>query len=161
MSYQLKYDNESVFENDFVNFLQERCGWKGGVLEYKTEQDLIQNWANILYNNNREVDRLGNYPLTDGEMRQILDQIKSHRTPFNLSSFINGKSVSIIRDNENDMAHLGKPISLRIYDRQEIAGGKSCYQIARQPKFAAKKDLFPSRRGDIMLLINGMPLFHI
>ena len=161
MSYQLKYDSESAFENDFVNFLQERCGWKGGVLEYKTEQELIQNWANILYNNNREIDRLGNYPLTDGEMRQILDQIKSHRTPFNLSSFINGKSVSIIRDNENDKEHLGKPVSLRIYDRQEIAGGKSCYQIARQPKFAAKKDLFPSRRGDIMLLINGMPLFHI
>ena len=32
MGYQLKYDNESVFEQDFVNFLQERCGWKGGVL---------------------------------------------------------------------------------------------------------------------------------
>lgn len=161
MSYQLKYDNESVFEQDFVNFLQERCGWKGGVLEYKTERELIQNWANILYNNNREADRLGNYPLTDGEMRQILNQIKNHRTPFNLSSFINGKSISIIRDNPCDKEHLGKTISLKIYDRQEIAGGKSCYQIARQPKFDAKKELFPERRGDVMLLINGMPLFHI
>lgn len=161
MGYQLKYDNESVFEQDFVNFLQDRCGWKGGILEYKTEQDLIQNWANILYNNNRETDRLGNYPLTDGEMRQILDQIKSHRTPFNLSSFVNGKSVSIIRDNPSDKAHLGKTVSLKIYDRQEVAGGKSCYQIVRQPKFSAKKDLFPERRGDVMLLINGMPLFHV
>lgn len=161
MGYQLKYDNEKLFEQDFVIFLQERCGWKGGVLEYKTEQELIQNWANILYNNNREEDRLGNYPLTDGEMRQILDQIKNHRTPFNLSSFINGKSISIIRDNPCDKAHLGKTVSLKIYDRQEIAGGKSCYQIARQPSFDAKKDLFPDRRGDVMLLINGMPLFHI
>ena len=161
MGYQLKYDNESVFEQDFVNFLQERCGWKGGVLEYKTEQELIQNWANILYNNNREADRLGNYPLTDCEMRQILDQIKNHRTPFNLSSFINGKSISIIRDNPQDKAHLGKTVSLKIYDRQEVAGGKSCYQIARQPKLSARRDLFPERRGDVMLLINGMPLFHV
>lgn len=161
MSYQLMYDDETAFEKDLVNFLQERCGWRGGVLEYKSEQELIQNWADILYNNNRDEDRLGNFPLTDGEMRQILDQIKSHRTPFNLNRFINGKSVSIIRDNPNDTAHLGKTVSLKIYDRQEIAGGKSCYQIARQPRFAASRDLFPERRGDVMLLINGMPLFHI
>lgn len=161
MSYQLMYDDETAFEKDLVNFLQERCGWRGGVLEYKSEQELIQNWADILYNNNRDEDRLGNFPLTDGEMRQILDQIKSHRTPFNLNRFINGKSVSIIRDNPNDTAHLGKTVSLKIYDRQEIAGGKSCYQIARQPRFAASRDLFPKRRGDVMLLINGMPLFHI
>lgn len=161
MGYQLKYDNESAFEKDFVNFLQERCGWRGGVLEYKTEQELIRNWANILYNNNREVDRLGNFPLTDSEMRQILDQIKTHHTPFNLNSFINGKSVSIIRDNPDDTAHLGKTVSLKIYDRQEVAGGKSCYQIARQIRFDASKDLFPKRRGDVMLLINGMPLFHV
>ena len=77
MSYQLMYDDESAFEKDFVNFLQERCGWRGGVLEYKSEKELIQNWADILYNNNRDADRLGNFPLTDGEMRQILDQIKS------------------------------------------------------------------------------------
>lgn len=161
MSYKTSYDNETEFEKDFVKYLEEFCGWKGGVLCYPTEQELVNNWANILYNNNRDIDRLGNYPLTSGEMKQILDQIKTHRTPFNLSGFVNGKSVSIVRDNPQDRLHLGKTVSLKIYDRQEVAGGKSCYQIARQPKFAARQDLFPERRGDIMLLINGMPLFHI
>lgn len=161
MSYKLSYNDERDFEIDFVKYLEECCGWKGGVLCYPTEQDLIRNWANILYNNNRDIDRLGNYPLTDGEMKQILDQIKTQRTPFKLNSFVNGKSVSIVRDNPEDKVHLGKTISLKIYDRQEVAGGKSCYQIVRQPKFEAKKDLFPERRGDVMLLINGMPLFHI
>ena len=56
--------------------------------------------------------------------------------------------------------HLGKKVSLKIYDRQEICAGQSRYQIVEQPKFAPK-GIYPSRRGDIMLLINGMPVFHI
>ena len=35
------------------------------------------------------------------------------------------------------------------------------YQIAQQPKFNAADRVFPKRRGDIMLLINGMPVIHI
>ena len=102
MGYKLSYNDELDFESDFVKYLVECCGWKGGVICYPTEQDLIKNWANILYNNNRDIDRLGNYPLTDGEMKQILDQIKMQRTPFKLNSFVNGKSVSIVRDNPQD-----------------------------------------------------------
>lgn len=161
MEYKLSYKSETEFEKHFVGYLEECCGWKGGVICYPTESDLIKNWADILFNNNRDIDRLGNYPLTDGEMGQILDQIKSHRTPFNLNGFVNGKSVSIVRDNPQDTIHFGKTVSLKIYDRHEVACGKSCYQIVRQPKFEAKRYLFPERRGDIMLLINGMPLFHI
>ena len=54
-----------------------------------------------------------------------------------------------------------KEISLKIYDRQEIAAGQSRYQIAEQPIFNKKSSILNDRRGDIMLLINGMPLFHI
>ena len=48
-----------------------------------------------------------------------------------------------------------------IYDRKEIAGGKSTYQIAQQPVYPAKNKMLNSRRGDLVLLINGMPLIHI
>lgn len=161
MGYRSSYNDELEFEKDFVRYLQECCGWKGGAICYPTEQDLIDNWAKILYSNNRDKDRLGDFPLTAGEMKQILDQVQAQRTPFNLNSFVNGKSVSIIRDNQQDKDHVGKTVSLKIYDRQEVAGGKSCYQVVRQPKFGAKQDLFHERRGDVLLLINGMPLFHI
>lgn len=57
--------------------------------------------------------------------------------------------------------HLGKEISLKIYDRREIAAGQSRYQIARQPKFKSKSKILGDRRGDLMLLINGMPVFHL
>lgn len=100
------------------------------------------------------------FPLTDGEMQQILDQITRLRTPLKLNGFINGKTVAIKRNNPADELHFGKEVSLKIYDRQEIAAGQSRYQIAQQPVFKARSSVLPNRRGDFMLLINGMPLIH-
>lgn len=154
------FDKECDFEDSLIALLKD-YGWEKDVICYPTEEDLLKNWANILYNNNRGRDKLGDYPLTDGEMKQIVEQITVLRTPYALNTFINGKTVAIKRDNVNDVAHFGKEVSLHIYDRHEIAGGRSRYQIVRQPKFKASKNLFPPRRGDIMLLINGMPVFHI
>ncbi len=156
-----KYDDELQFERDLISLLSEHKGWKGEILKYKTEKDLIKNWADILYRNNRTTDRLGDYPLTEGEMNQILTQINTLRTPFLLNSFINGKVIQIERDNQDDITHFGKTISLKIYDRDEIAGGQSVYQIAEQPVFSKKSPYLPNRRGDFMLLINGMPLIHV
>ena len=94
-------------------------------------------------------------------MQQIIEQIEALKTPLKLNGFINGKSVSVVRDNPDDTLHLGKEVSLKIYDRREIAGGDSCYQIAQQPKFPTKSKILNDRRGDLMLLINGMPVIHI
>ena len=94
-------------------------------------------------------------------MDQIIDQIKTLRTPLKLNGFINGKTVSIKRDNPDDKMHFGKEISLKIYDRNEIAAGSSRYQIAQQPVYKAKNLLANDRRGDLTLLINGMPVIHI
>ena len=78
-----------------------------------------------------------------------------------LNGFINGKTVSITRDNPDDPFHFGKEVSLKIYDRREIAAGQSRYQIAQQPKYKSKSKILNDRRGDLMLLINGMPVFHL
>lgn len=160
LNYTTTFDKEEDFENAFITLLKS-CGWEKEVIKYPTEADLIKNWANILYNNNRDKDKLGDYPLTDTEMAQIIEQITTLRTPFSLNSFINGGTVAVKRDNPDDKLHLGKEVSLHIYDRHEIAGGKSRYQIVEQPKFAVPSSIFPTRRGDVMLLINGMPVFHI
>ena len=154
------YNDELKFESDLVKALQEN-GWTDGVLKNPTEKDLLDNWAKILFENNRQKDRLSDYPLTDTEIQQILDKINELKYPIKLNSFINGRTIGIIRDNPNDLLHKGKEISLKIYDRQEIAAGQSRYQIAEQPIFNKKSPILNDRRGDIMLLINGMPLFHI
>ena len=156
----MAFTKEADFEEAVVKLLIER-GWKDGVLKNYTEQQLIQNWANILFENNRGIDRLNDYPLTDGEMQQIMEQVMNAKTPMKLNKFINGKSVLIKRDNPDDKLNFGKEVSLKIYDRLEIAAGLSRYQIAEQPKFPTKSKILNDRRGDLMLLINGMPVIHM
>jgi len=155
----MTYETEKEFEIAVIAQLIEG-GWKSEVIRFPTEEELIQNWANILFENNRGRDQLNGCPLTRGEMDQIIEQIIALRTPVKLNDFINGKSVSIRRDNPDDQEHFGLEVSLKIYDRQEIANGQSRYQIVQQPKFKTRAVL-NDRRGDLMLLINGMPVIHM
>ena len=156
----MTFTNEAAFETALINELKNK-GWENEVLKNPTEADLLQNWAAILFQNNRDIDRLNDVPLSDSEMQQIVEQITELKTPLKLNGFINGKTVAITRDNPNDPLHLGKEISLKIYDRQEIAAGQSRYQIVQQPRFAKTSHILNDRRGDVMLLINGMPVIHL
>lgn len=154
------FNKEADFEAALIKILSEK-GWEKNVLKNYSEEDLLRNWADILFENNRDIDRLNDYPLTDGEMQQILEQVVTLKTPVKLNGFINGKSVTITRDNPDDKVHFGKEVSLKIYDRREIAAGQSRYQIVQQPKFRTGSDILNNRRGDLLLLINGMPVIHI
>ncbi|CAE1142139.1 type I restriction endonuclease subunit R [Serratia sp. Tan611] len=154
------FKTEAQFEQAFIEILTKK-GWEPEILKNKTEADLLQNWASILFENNRQRDRLNDIPLTDTEMQQIIEQIKELKTPLKLNGLINGKTVAIKRDNPADTLHMGKEVSLKIYDRQEIAAGQSRYQIVQQPKFERGSPLRNDRRGDVLLLINGMPVIHV
>lgn len=157
---KMTYDDELKFEADVVRKLTEH-GWSKNILKNKDEKALIDNWADILYNNNKGIDRLNNQPLTEGEKAQLIEQIKRLKTPFMLNKLVNGKTIYIKRDNENDKLHYGKEVPLNIYDRNQIAGGTSVYQICEQPIFHSRNPMLNDRRGDVLLLINGMPLIHI
>lgn len=152
------FNKESDFEKALIEMLQTK-GWEKTVLNHPSEEDLITNWQAHLDKTNRHIDKL-DVPLIRAEMSQILEQVQALKTPYALNEFINGKTVAIKRENP-DSRHFGKEISLDIFDRAEISAGKSRYQIARQPRFAPRSDLYPQQRGDLMLLINGMPMFHI
>jgi len=120
----LTFTTEAEFEEALIHALSQK-GWESEVIKYPTEEDLLKNWANLLFQNNNTIDRLNDCPLTDTEMQQIIEQITALRTPLKLNGFINGKTISIKRDNPHDIAHLGKEITLKIYDRREIAAGQS------------------------------------
>ena len=135
-------------------------GWNE-VIKNPTEEELVQNWANILYDNNRGIDKLGDYPLTPSEMQQVIDQVNMCDSPYAVNKLINGQQISIKRDNEADQNNYGKEVYLKIFDPKEISAGQSRYQIARQPKFKTKEAMTGDRRGDLMLLINGMPVVHV
>jgi type I restriction enzyme R subunit len=155
------FSKESDFEAAVIHELRQRGWGEADVIKNASEAELLANWKQILFENNREKDRLNEVKLTDSEMQQIMEQITALRTPLNLSGFINGKTVAIRRDNPADTLHFGKEVSLKIYDRHEIAAGQSRYQIAQQPRYARGSALLNDRRGDLILLINGMPLIHI
>lgn len=155
------FSNESEFEAAVIHELRQRGWGELEVIKCPSEADLLANWKQILFENNRSKDRLNEVPLTDSEMQQVMEQIVALRTPLKLNGFINGKTVSITRDNPADTLHFGKEVSLKVYDRHEIAAGQSRYQIASQPRYARASELQHDRQGDLLLLINGMPVIHV
>lgn len=152
------FNKEADFENALIALLATKS-WEKEVLRYPTEEKLIANWQAHLNKTNQHIDKL-DVPLIRSEMNRILEQVQALKTPYALNGFINGKTVAIKRENEASR-HFGKEVSLDIFDREEISAGKSRYQIAQQPHFTPRSDLYPKQRGDLMLLINGMPMFHI
>ena len=153
----LPFTREQDFEEALVRLLPQH-GWEPHAIKNPTEEVLIKNWAAIIYNNNRDVNRLGDFPLTDSEMQQIVSQVDALQSPYEVSQFIGGGLVRIRRDNENDKINFGKEVYLKIFDAREIRAGQSVYQIVRQPKFQTSHPLGSSRRGDVMLLLS---LIHI
>ena len=151
---------ELDFEQALADLLPQH-GWEPQVIKNPTEETLIKNWAAIIYNNNRDMNRLGDFPLTDGEMQQIMTQVDNLKNPYEVNKFINGGQVMIKRENQDDKINFGKEVYLTIFNAREIRAGQSVYQIVRQPKFQTKHPLASTRRGDVMLLINGMPIIHI
>ena len=150
---------ELNFEKDLVSELI-KVGWEKEVIKEPTEDDLIENWRKIIYDNNKV--KLNDIPLSDYEMGQIMEYIRLNcNTPVKANLFINGKNVCIKRDaNSEDTEHAGKEVYLDIFDPVEIAGGRTRYQIVEQPIFKTASK-FNDRRGDILLLINGIPVIHI
>ena len=57
------FNTEPDFEMALIKILSEK-GWEKDVLKNYSEDDLLQNWADILFENNRDIDRLNDYPLT-------------------------------------------------------------------------------------------------
>jgi len=154
------FPNEAAFEAAVIKGLQQ-YGWEHTVLHNLTPAELEANWADILFRNNRGIDQLNDVPLSETEMQKIMEQIAQLDSPVALNGFINGGSISIQRDNPADPLHLGQDVSLSIYNRMEIAMGKSRYQIVEQPQLPTPSALSSDRRADLLLLINGMPVIHI
>ena len=58
----MTFQKEADFEEALIKVLADK-GWEKEVIKNPTEQDLIRNWAKILFDNNRGIDRLNNYLL--------------------------------------------------------------------------------------------------
>ena len=94
------FTSEAAFEKELIRLLRTN-GWQSendnlgfdSVLKYPSEQDLIDNWAKILYVHNNTNNWLNDCPLTRSEMEQILEKIDILKSPYNINGLINGESV--------------------------------------------------------------------
>lgn len=152
-------NGELNFEADVVELLK-KAGWEHEVLKNKTVPELIENWRDILFERNRMT--LNNVPLSSDEMDRVMDIVRLQaNTPVKANHFVNGRPIAIKRDSDSpDKQHAGHEVYLDLFSAAEIAGGSSRYQIAEQTYFSTDPQ-FNDRRGDITLLINGMPVIHI
>lgn len=82
------FAKESEFEAAVIHELRLRGWGEQEVIQCPSEADLLDNWKQILFENNRSKDRLNEVPLTDTEMQQVMEQIKALRTPLKLNGFI-------------------------------------------------------------------------
>ena len=150
---------ELNFEADVVELLT-KAGWEKEILRNKAVPELIENWRTIIFERNRKT--LNNVPLSSDEMDRVMDVVKLQaNTPVKANNFINGRPIAIKRDvDSSDKQHAGREVYLDLFEAAEIAGGSSRYQIAVQTSFATGL-LYNDRRGDITLLINGIPVIHM
>ena len=132
----ITFKNEAQFEQAFIEVLTNK-GWEPEILKNKTEADLLQNWASILFENNRQRDRLNDVPLTATEIQQIIEQIKELKTPLKLNGLINGKTVAIKRDNPADTLHMGKEVSLKYTIARKSLPAKAVTKLCNSPNLNA------------------------
>lgn len=125
--------------------------------DLKTEDDLWNNFFTILQNNNRGV--LNDVPLTNNEKASIKAKI-NHSTFFKAAQDFVGANGQYRIEITRDDTTVGT-ISLLVIDHTNVAGGTSVYEVVHQIQFGRRQELDNDRRGDVTLLINGLPVIHI
>lgn len=149
---------ELNFEDDVIEMLN-HSGWKDEILYEPTEDDLWNNFRRILNQRNRA--NLNNVDLSDNEFDKVKEVFSKYNNPVKVRALLEDEHITIERDRDSkDISHRGLPVYLNIFDKGEIGNGTSVYQIAHQVHFDTDAG-YQSRRGDITLLINGLPVIHI
>lgn len=118
---------------------------------------LEQHWRDIL--NETNAHKLNGMSLSDIEFGLILQELQRIRTPYDAQLLLVGAggvgSIPITRDD-------GSILEVEIFYADDVAGGRSRYEIVNQVKFDdLPKGLTTKRIIDVALLINGIPVVHI
>ncbi|MCL2194658.1 MAG: HsdR family type I site-specific deoxyribonuclease [Oscillospiraceae bacterium] len=148
-------NKEAQIEKSFLDILTHRENQWTYRDDIKTETAL---WTNLRAHINRiNVARLDGVPLTDKEFEQLKVEFKRlTATTFGASQWLRGENGVAAINIERENVEQGS-VSLVLFSNKEIAGGISSYEVVNQIKPDAGSDI----RGDVTLLINGLPMIHI
>ena len=125
--------------------------------DLKNEDQLWDNFFDKLAQNN--VALLADHPLTEQEKRQIKNQL-NFVSYYEAAKWLAGENGIAKVEVQREDASLGT-IRLAVIWRDNIAAGKSSYEVVNQVERDKAYPLDQDRRLDTTLLINGLPLIHI
>jgi len=123
--------------------------------ELNSEEKLWDNFFEKLEENN--VRTLADNPLTNSEKNQIKNQLNFVNF-YEAAKWIAGENGIAKVQVQREDASLGT-IRLEVLWRNNVAGGKSSYEVVHQVMTGGEG--IRQRRGDVTLLINGLPLIQI
>lgn len=125
--------------------------------DIKNEDDLWNNFFEILSRSNKDV--LKDVPLTDNEKAIIKSKI-IHPTFYKSAEWLAGVNGEVRLQIQRDNTRLGTA-DFVVINNNNIAGGNSVYEVVHQIQFHKRREVDRNRRGDVTLLINGLPMIHI
>jgi len=148
--------HEAQIENAFIGILTERENQWTYRNDIKTEATL---WENLRGHINRtNIAQLDGVVLTDSEFAQLKNEFRRlTQTPFLASQWLRGENgiaqIGIERE-DNSKGN----VTLTLFSNRDIAGGISSYEVVNQ---IVPETFGRIKRGDVTLLINGLPVMHI
>ena len=151
------YESEESMEQHLLRQLTEQQSQWTLREDLHTIQDLWDNFRRVLVNNNKEL--FDAHPLTDGEFLQVQNQLR-FPTFYDGAKWMLGENGVARVDIQREDASLGT-IHPVVFKRVDVAGGSSVYEVVHQIQFPRREALDRNRRGDVTLLINGLPMIHI
>ena len=125
--------------------------------DLKTEEKLWENFFEKLAQNN--VALLADHPLTEQEKRQIKNQL-NFVSYYDAAKWLVGENGIAKVEVQREDASLGT-IRLSVIWRDNIAAGKSSYEVVNQVERDKVNPQDQDRRLDVTLLINGLPMIQI
>ena len=148
--------SENQIEKTFIDILTKRENQWTYRNDIKTEAAL---WENLRGHINRiNLAKLNGILLTDSEFAQVQTEFRRlTQTPFLASQWLRGENgiaqIPIEREE-----HSKDNVMLTLFSNKDIGGGISSYEVVNQVAPASEDRL---NRGDVTLLINGLPVIHI
>lgn len=146
---------ELAIERDLINQLTKGESQWVYRPDLNSEEKLWDNFFEKLEENNVRV--LADHPLTHSEKNQIKNQLNFVNF-YEAAKWIAGENGIAKVQVQREDASLGT-IRLEVLWRNNVAGGKSSYEVVHQVMTGGEG--VRQRRGDVTLLINGLPMIQI
>lgn len=144
---------ELDIERDFIRILSEKENQWRYRPDIKTEADL---WGNFFSHLDRlNVAVLKDIKLSIKETKKIqVELARLTGTPFLASQWLRGENgiSQIVLERDT-----GEKVTLEAFRNKDISGGTSSYEVVHQIVPDTKRLV----RGDVTLLINGLPIIHV